>query len=91
MVVGTVTAYVFTFVPEWTTWALLVAMALYDLWAVLSPGGPLKARHRLWFRFRSRVQVYFSSERTTWALLVAVALHDLWAVLSPGRPAQGTP
>ena len=44
VVVGTVTAYVFTFVPEWTTWALLVAMALYDLWAVLSPGGPLKAR-----------------------------------------------
>ena len=43
VVVGTVTAYVFTFVPEWTTWALLVAMALYDLWAVLSPGGPLKA------------------------------------------------
>ncbi|KAK9841060.1 hypothetical protein WJX81_008443 [Elliptochloris bilobata] len=42
VVVGTVTAYVFTFVPEWTTWALLVAMALYDLWAVLSPGGPLK-------------------------------------------------
>ena len=35
--------YMFTFVPEWTTWALLMAMALYDLWAVLLPGGPLKA------------------------------------------------
>ena len=35
--------YVFTFVPEWTTWALLVSMTLYDLCAVLSPGGPLKA------------------------------------------------
>lgn len=43
VVVGCVTAYVFTYVPEWTTWVLLVGMALYDLWAVLSPGGPLKA------------------------------------------------
>jgi len=31
-------------VPEWTTWVLLLGMALYDLWAVLSPVGPLKAR-----------------------------------------------
>ena len=27
---------------EYTCWALLVALALYDLWAVLSPCGPLK-------------------------------------------------
>jgi len=44
VVVGVVTAYIFTFVPEWTTWVLLLGMALYDLWAVLSPVGPLKAR-----------------------------------------------
>ena len=38
------TAYVFTHVPEWTTWALLGGMAVYDLYAVLTPHGPLKAR-----------------------------------------------
>jgi presenilin 1 len=27
---------------EWTSWVLLVIMALYDLAAVLLPGGPLK-------------------------------------------------
>jgi len=46
VVVGVVTAYIFTFVPEWTTWVLLLGMALYDLWAVLSPVGPLKVRGR---------------------------------------------
>jgi len=29
------------FLPEWTTWALLVLLALYDLCAVLTPCGPL--------------------------------------------------
>ena len=40
--VGVATAFVFTGVPEWSTWALLAGMAAYDLWAVLHPTGPLR-------------------------------------------------
>jgi len=31
------------FFPEWTIWALLVGLAIYDIFAVLTPWGPLKA------------------------------------------------
>jgi presenilin 1 len=31
------------FFPEWTMWVLLFALALYDIFAVLTPYGPLKA------------------------------------------------
>jgi presenilin 1 len=40
--IAVLTAFYFTLLPEWTTWALLVAMAVYDLGAVLIPGGPLR-------------------------------------------------
>lgn len=40
--VGIIVAYIFTWIPDWTSWVLLVAMALYDIAAVLIPGGPLK-------------------------------------------------
>nr|XP_043621530.1 presenilin-like protein At1g08700 [Erigeron canadensis] len=42
VVLGIIVAVWFTNLPEWTTWTLLVALAVYDLVAVLAPGGPLK-------------------------------------------------
>ncbi|KAF9624098.1 hypothetical protein IFM89_013270 [Coptis chinensis] len=42
VLLGIIVATWFTKLPEWTTWVLLVALAVYDLVAVLAPGGPLK-------------------------------------------------
>ncbi|XP_047946325.1 presenilin-like protein At1g08700 [Salvia hispanica] len=42
VVLGIIVAAWFSRLPEWTTWIVLVALALYDLAAVLAPGGPLK-------------------------------------------------
>ncbi|KAH7421305.1 hypothetical protein KP509_13G050200 [Ceratopteris richardii] len=41
VMIGMLAAFWFTMLPEWTTWMTLVAMAVYDLFAVLAPGGPL--------------------------------------------------
>jgi hypothetical protein len=45
--VGVLMAYIFTWIPDWTGWVLLIAMAIYDIAAVLAPGGPLKVRQGL--------------------------------------------
>lgn len=42
VVIGMLVAYWFTLLPEWTTWVLLVAMALYYLAVVLLLGKPLR-------------------------------------------------
>ncbi|KAI9178616.1 hypothetical protein LWI28_028590 [Acer negundo] len=42
VVIGMLVAYWFILLPEWTTWVLLVALALYDLAIVLLPVGPLR-------------------------------------------------
>ena len=48
---GIVTAYVFTWIPEWTTWVLLLTMAVYDVLAGGcvgvcggGGGGPMRGR-----------------------------------------------
>ncbi|CAI6004626.1 unnamed protein product [Closterium sp. NIES-65] len=72
--VGAIVAFWFSSLPEWTTWMVLIAMSLYDLYAVLTPGNP---------NFST---FWFSSlpERTTWMILIAMSLYDLYAVLTPG-------
>ncbi|KAJ4787308.1 Presenilin [Rhynchospora pubera] len=40
--VAVIVAVWFARLPEWTTWVLLIALALYDLAAVLCPHGPLR-------------------------------------------------
>jgi presenilin 1 len=41
--VSVIMAWSLSKLPEWTNWTILIALAVYDLFAVLSPCGPLKA------------------------------------------------
>lgn len=42
IVMSSLMAYIFRKLPEWTTWAILVILVAWDLFAVLTPCGPLK-------------------------------------------------
>jgi len=43
VLISVIVAYYFvTQLAEWTTWTMLVFMAIYDLYAVLTPNGPLR-------------------------------------------------
>ncbi len=43
VLISVIVAYYFvTQIAEWTTWTMLVFMAIYDLYAVLTPNGPLR-------------------------------------------------
>ncbi len=43
IVISICICYLLRYFPEWTGWILLVLLALWDLFAVLAPCGPLKA------------------------------------------------
>jgi presenilin 1 len=41
--VSVIMAWSLSKLPDWSNWSILIALAVYDLFAVLSPCGPLKA------------------------------------------------
>eukprot|EP00736_Rhodelphis_marinus_P003203 Rmarinus@m.397 len=42
VIISALMAWTFSYMPSWSGWALLVALAIYDLISVLSPCGPLR-------------------------------------------------
>eukprot|EP01028_Stygiella_incarcerata_P011474 TRINITY_DN650_c0_g1_i2.p1 TRINITY_DN650_c0_g1~~TRINITY_DN650_c0_g1_i2.p1 ORF type:complete len:197 (-),score=46.10 TRINITY_DN650_c0_g1_i2:99-689(-) len=42
LLAGAFAAWFFAHLPEWTTWAILLALVIFDLIAVLAPKGPLR-------------------------------------------------
>lgn len=42
VMLSVIMGWMLTRLPEWSTWTILVAVAVYDILAVLCPGGPLR-------------------------------------------------
>jgi hypothetical protein len=42
VVISIIMAFLLSLFPPWTTWMLVVSLSIYDLFAVLTPCGPLK-------------------------------------------------
>ena len=40
--ISSMMAWILAWMPDWTGWGVLIALAVYDLFAVLCPGGPLR-------------------------------------------------
>lgn len=42
VIISVIISYLLSFFPEWTSWTLMVGLSFYDMFAVLTPYGPLK-------------------------------------------------
>lgn len=82
ILVGTAVAFWFTSLPEWTTWVLLVAISLYDIIAVLTPGGPLNILVQLAMNRDEEIPALIYEARP-----VMVAGHRSAQVMTPPRNA----
>ncbi|KAK2182279.1 hypothetical protein NP493_359g09019 [Ridgeia piscesae] len=72
--------------PDWTTWSVLIIVALWDVVAVLSPHGPLKKLvETAQDRDRKVFPALIYSSTMLWNIAM-VESHGISAVILPGTP-----